>query len=372
MPEPMGSSLSAADVLARSQAALAVVWPAEIVVEATVTDVSPSSGRHLFVRVGPERLPVVIQPRCAAGLLRRVGTRADLVGTRLALRGQVELYQGHELQLVVSAVKVISSTYPPTDPASVTEARLTAEGIFDLQHRLTLPPAPLRIVIVGPTGNGTDDVAGVLHGSLWDIAVHLVPAPSSDPDALVAALRSVGAGVDLVLLVRGGGDLVATAFDHEQVVRAVATCSVPVLAGIGHTADRTLCDRAAALSLATPTAAARWVVDRLAELDAALVLAATRARAAASRRGAALGGTKSSHELFGSDRCGGSATTVALNTTKAAGELGGGLVPVLHRIVELVGVVEHPDTAPEQVASAVDELLGRVDAIRVLLRGGKQ
>ncbi len=348
MPEPMGSSLSPSDVLARSQAAIAVVWPSEIVVEATVTDVSPSSGRHLFARVGPERLPVVIQPRCAAGLLRRVGTRADLVGVRLALRGQVELFQGHELQLVVSAVKVIAATFEVADAARVTEARLAGEHVFELQHKLTLPPAPLRIVLVGPTGNGTDDVAGVLHSSPWDIAVRSIPAPSSDPDALVGALRSIGDGADVVLLVRGGGDLAATAFDHEQVVRAVATCPVPVLAGIGHTADRTLCDRAAALSLATPTAAARWVVDRLAELDSALVLAETRARAAASRRG------------------------VALGSPKATAELGSDLVPELVRIVELVAVAEDPATAPEQVAAAADELFGRVDAIRSLLRGGKQ
>jgi exodeoxyribonuclease VII large subunit len=343
----MGSSLSAADVLARSQAAIAVVWPAEIVVEATVTDVSPSSGRHLFCRVGPERLPVVIQPRCAAGLLRRVGARSDLVGVRLALRGQVELFQGHELQLIVSAVKVIAATFEVADSSRVTEARLTAEGIFDLQHKLTLPPAPLRLVIVGPTGNGVDDVAAVLHGSPWAIALHTIPAPSSDPDALVSALRSAGEGTDLVLLVRGGGDLAGAAYDDEPVVRAVATCPVPVLCGIGHTADRTLCDRAAALSLATPTAAARWVVDRLAELDAALVTASTRARAAAGRRG------------------------VALDTTKADVELGGDLVPELRHIVELVAVAENPNTAPEQAASAVDDLTGRVDAIRSRLRGGK-
>lgn len=348
MPDAtMGSSLSAADVITRSQAALAVVWPSEIVVEATVTDVSPSSGRHLFCRVGPERLPVVIQPRCAAGLLRRVGTRADIVGVRLVLRGQVELYGGHELQLVVSAVKVISSTYAASDPARVTEARLAAEGILELQHRLTLPPAPLRVVLVGPTGNGVDDVAAVLHGSPWDIAVRSIPAPSSEPDALVAALRSVDVAADLVLLVRGGGDLAATAFDVELVVRAVATCPVPVLAGIGHTADRTLCDRAAALSLATPTAAARWVVDRLAELDSALVMAETRARAAARQRG------------------------VTPDGTTASAELGSDLVAELRHIVELVAVAENPATAPEQVTAAVDDLTERVNAIRSLLRGGK-
>ncbi len=40
---------------------------------------------------------------------------------------------------------------------------------------------------------------------------------------------------------------------------------VPVIAGIGHETDRTVADEAAAVSLKTPTAAAEWIVARVAD-----------------------------------------------------------------------------------------------------------
>ena len=40
---------------------------------------------------------------------------------------------------------------------------------------------------------------------------------------------------------------------------------VPVLTGIGHETDRTVADEAAAVSLKTPTAAAEWIVARVAD-----------------------------------------------------------------------------------------------------------
>jgi len=335
MPEPMGA-LSPAEVIDRSTAVMDAAWPVRVTVEGAITDVSQAGGRHLFLKLGPERLSVVVHPRIAAGLARRVGGRFHLAGVRVAIRGQIELYGGRELQLVAAAVEVIPVVYEPAQPVRVLAARLEPEGIFDQQRRLDLPPAPLRIVIVGPAGNGVDDVLGVLRDSPWDIAVRHVAATSADADALVTGLRSVTDAADVVLLVRGGGDLSDTAYDHEQVVRAVATCPVPVICGIGHTTDQTLCDRAAALSMPTPTAAARWVVDRLADLDAALEDAGERARAVA--------------------------TGAEVEWHPAPD-----LVAELHRIADLVTSAE----IPGHEIGAADEAVERVAALRSRLRGVK-
>jgi exodeoxyribonuclease VII large subunit len=86
-------------------------------------------------------------------------------------------------------------------------------------------------------------------------------------DNVVRALERLAAeDLDLVAVVRGGGaKLDLAAFDSERVGRAIGAMPVPVLTGIGHEVDRTVADEAAAISLKTPTAAAEFIVSRVAD-----------------------------------------------------------------------------------------------------------
>jgi exodeoxyribonuclease VII large subunit len=73
--------------------------------------------------------------------------------------------------------------------------------------------------------------------------------------------------IDVIVLARGGGsfeDLLP--FSDERLVRAVASCSVPVVSAVGHEQDTPLCDLAADVRASTPTAAGRLVVPDLSEL----------------------------------------------------------------------------------------------------------
>lgn len=65
------------------------------------------------------------------------------------------------------------------------------------------------------------------------------------------------ADFDVVLLIRGGGsELDLLAYDEYAVAHAVACCPLPVVTGLGHTADHSVCDVVSASALETPTAAA--------------------------------------------------------------------------------------------------------------------
>ncbi len=99
-------------------------------------------------------------------------------------------------------------------------------------------------------------------------SAHLVVAETlvQGPRAAVAVARRRpgpprAPEVDVVVLARGGGsfeDLLP--FSDERVVRAVASCPVPVVSAVGHEQDTPLCDLAADVRASTPTAAGKLVV----------------------------------------------------------------------------------------------------------------
>ena len=149
--------------------------------------------------------------------------------------------------------------------------KLTIEGLAQLQQRLPFDEFPLRLVVIGSDGSdGVKDALAVLEES--NIAFRILPvhAPVQGPSAprgLQAALElmmNLPTTPDAVLMVRGGGDrgdLIA--FDDLDLARAVCRLTIPVVCGIGHEADTTVCDLIAHRSERTPTGAASWLVNRV-------------------------------------------------------------------------------------------------------------
>ena len=154
------------------------------------------------------------------------------------------------------------------------KAKLEAEGLFDAEHKRPLPPLPRRIgVVTSPTAAAFQDVLNVLARRYPLAEVILSPTLVQGDDAppqIVAALEAIQrAGVDVILLVRGGGSLEDLwAFNDERVARAVYASPLPVVSGVGHEIDFTIVDFVADRRAPTPSAAAEtitpYTVDDLA------------------------------------------------------------------------------------------------------------
>ncbi|MBR1671558.1 MAG: exodeoxyribonuclease VII large subunit [Fretibacterium sp.] len=144
--------------------------------------------------------------------------------------------------------------------------RLEAEGLFHPALKRPLPPYPEHAaVITSATGAALRDVLRIASRRYPLCEITVIPAlvqGAGAPDSIVRALVRAGKfeRLDCVLLVRGGGsreDLVP--FDDERVARAVRSCPWPVVSGVGHEIDETLCDLAADVRASTPSAAAELV-----------------------------------------------------------------------------------------------------------------
>jgi exodeoxyribonuclease VII large subunit len=154
---------------------------------------------------------------------------------------------------------------------------LENEGLFDPRHKRPIPKYPSKIaVITSPTGAAVKDILEVSSKRAPYVDIVIIPATVQGIDAPARVSRALALagrvpGVECVILARGGGardDL--SPFDDERIVRAVRSCPLPVVSGVGHQIDSSLADLAADAALPTPSAAAERVFPDMSETRAFL------------------------------------------------------------------------------------------------------
>lgn len=275
-------------VLDLSRAIGAVIeqaFPGEVWVRGEIRDLPPPGDPrrnrpHLYfdlVQPGPPgsrptaTLPVVLwatDRKRVNRALRLSGIRVSAMdsGVDVRIRGRLRWWApGGRPQLQMTGIDPDYTLGRLAADRAAVLALLDADGLLDRNATQALPVMPERVGLVTSIGSAAHaDVRRVLetHG-----LAHLlleVDARTQGPDAVDTLPRAlaavVGAGAEVVLLVRGGGSRVELAcFDNELVARAVATCPVPVITGIGHQIDDSVADRVAHTACPTPSAAAATV-----------------------------------------------------------------------------------------------------------------
>jgi len=227
------------------------------------------------------------------GNVQRLGF-APADGIEVIATGKLTTYPGRSNYQIVIDRMEIAGEGALLALLEKTKARLAAEGLFDEGRKRPIPYLPRVIgVVTSPTGAVIRDILHRLrdrfacHVVVWPV---LVQGQGAAPQ-IAAALRGFSAIVpggavprpDLVIVARGGGSIEDLwAFNEEEVVRAIAASTIPVISAVGHETDTTLADFAADRRAPTPTAAAEMAVPVRAELAAALAeLEARRHRAIA-------------------------------------------------------------------------------------------
>lgn len=237
-----------------------------------ISDLTVATSGHCYfsLKDGNSRISAVIWRSSA----QRLGFRLE-EGQQVVCRGGLEVYGPRGVyQLVVSAVRPVG-TGPLELAFQQLYRRLKAEGLFESARKRPLPFIPQRIaVITSPQGAAIRDFVQVLSRR-WP-AVDLVVVPTrvqgeGSAQEIAAAIQlanRVRPSFDILVVCRGGGSLEDLwAFNEEAVCRAVYGSRVPVVSGVGHEIDVTLCDLTADLRALTPTEAAERIVPDRTELQ---------------------------------------------------------------------------------------------------------
>lgn len=256
-----------------------------IKVSGEISRITRASSGHLYFQLKDTRSAIdAVMFRSAAVRTAR-SVAAD--GVQVECLGRMTMYEPRgKAQFVIEAMR------PQGEGALALrllelKQRLLDEGLFDQDRKKDLPFIPQAVgVVTSPTGAAIRDILKVMGRRFPSIPVIIAPALVQGSLAAgqiansIHLLESTGR-VDVIIVGRGGGSLEDLwAFNEEELVRAVAECSIPIISAVGHETDFVLSDLAADLRAPTPSAAAELVVpdrEELAQMLDSLTLQMTRA-----------------------------------------------------------------------------------------------
>lgn len=211
-------------------------------------------------------------------------------GMQVEVRATPTIYEARgEFQLNVETVRLagIGALY---EQFARLKARLEAAGWFAPARKRPLPRFPRVVgIVTSVRAAALSDVLTTLERRLPSLPVILYPASvqgsgAAAEIAAAIALANSRAEVDVLIVCRGGGSIEDLwAFNEEAVARAVLDSRIPVVSGIGHETDFTICDFVADVRAPTPTGAAALVAVERAVLLAQIAAFAARWQRAAVR-----------------------------------------------------------------------------------------
>lgn len=186
-------------------------------------------------------------------------------GMKVRIRGVPKLTKWGKFSVTVSAVQ-------PVGEGSLKKAfemlkkKLASEGLFNPARKRGIPEHLTRLGVISSTqAAGYADFVKIINarwGGMKVFTAHTQVQGMDAPDQIMRALQYFNerGDVQMIAILRGGGsadDL--SCFNDEKLVRAVAASKIPVICGIGHEVDESLCDLACDVRASTPSNAAEML-----------------------------------------------------------------------------------------------------------------
>jgi exodeoxyribonuclease VII large subunit len=197
-------------------------------------------------------------------------------GMQVVLHGQITVFEPRGLyQLRVDRIEPLGAGALQA-AFEQTKAKLQTEGLFEQTRKREIALVPRTVAVVtSPTGAVIRDIINVATRRYPQARILVVPTKVQGAESaawIARAIQRASAIVDtydvsVILVARGGGSLEDLwGFNDEKVARAIAASPVPVVSGVGHEVDFTICDFVADVRAPTPSAAAELIFPLASEL----------------------------------------------------------------------------------------------------------
>lgn len=272
-PEPHVFSVTEVTRVVRGvlEAALEDVW-----VQGEISNYRLQASGHQYFTLKDAECQLACVRFARPGMWRKNIALQD--GMQVQVRGRLTVYEARgQYQLNVSVIQPAGAGLLQAKFEAL-KRKLAAEGLFDQERKRALPRFPRALgIVTSPSGAALRDMLNVLERRAPWLRVVISSARVQGDGAaaeIITAIRDMErvaalglAPVDVIVVARGGGSMEDLwEFNHEELARVIASCSLPVVSAVGHEIDFTIADFVADLRAPTPSAAAELVAPDTAEV----------------------------------------------------------------------------------------------------------
>lgn len=264
--------MSIGELAGRIKQVLADGFPGRVIVTGEISNLS--ARQHWFFTLKDPQASI----RCVMFASAAAKVRFDARnGQAVIAHGRVDFYDAQgNLQLYIDRLEPVGLGTLEQQLRALLE-ELRDKGYFDPEHKQPLPAMPTTVAVVtSRTAAALQDVIDTAKRRwpgcrllLFDVRVQGDDAAPQIANALRAlSAHGPDAGIDAIILTRGGGSLEDLwAFNERIVAQAVYDCQLPIVAAIGHETDTTVAELVADVRCATPTQAAMTLIPDRAGLS---------------------------------------------------------------------------------------------------------
>ncbi|MEH6762966.1 MAG: exodeoxyribonuclease VII large subunit [Aequorivita antarctica] len=193
-------------------------------------------------------------------------------GVKILFLARIHFHSTHGLSLQILDIDPSFTLGDLEQEKQETIKKLQTEGIFKQNKIQKLALVPQRIAVISvETSKGYEDFLSVLNGNPWNYRIFTFLFPSilqgdkavTEITKQLERIKKVQDHFDAVAIIRGGGgDIGLSSFNQYVLSIAIAEFPLPVLTGIGHTANETVTEMVSYYNAITPTKLAEFLIQK--------------------------------------------------------------------------------------------------------------
>ena len=198
-------------------------------------------------------------------------------GDQVILQGKLSIYKKSGRYQMIASKMELAGFGELMRKYELLKNKLNEEGLYQKKLADQIPEISNRVAVVTSAhGAAVKDVVATIQRRAPHVEIIIVPSKvqgDGSAESILSSLKQITdyhakAFVDSVILCRGGGSIEDLwSFNDETLCRYISDYPIPIISGVGHETDFTLCDFVANTRAATPTAAAELVTEGASKLS---------------------------------------------------------------------------------------------------------